>query len=283
MKKSKFNGWLRVLLIIIPYIITVTIFQNIGASATGSDMATIEASGTSFQLLILRFFDGLGTFVVLWLFMKYVDREKLVQLGFQFNQKRRKEFLIGLGIGTLIMTIGYFLLIILQEIHFSNLYFNGKELLIIIGIHAIVSVVEEALYRGYLLRNLMNSFNKYAALVFSSGIFAVLHAISPNAGILSTSIIFLAGIMLGLSYVYTRNLWFPIGLHFGWNVFQTLYGFNVSGKDAYSLVEFTIREATILNGGNFGFERTILAVIAALLVIVFIWFYFSSERKLEEG
>ena len=59
--------------------------------------------------------------------------------------------------------------------------------------------------------------------------------------------LFLAGILLGITYIYTKNLWFPVALHLSWNLFQTLFGFNVSGKDFYSLIEFKIQENNLLN------------------------------------
>ena len=60
--------------------------------------------------------------------------------------------------------------------------------------------------------------------------------------------LFLAGVLLGVSYVYTKNLWFPVALHFSWNFFEALFGFNVSGQDFYSLIDFNITEKNLLNG-----------------------------------
>ena len=36
--------------------------------------------------------------------------------------------------------------------------------------------------------------------------------------------------------------------------FQVMFGFNVSGMDTYSLIEFEIIENNNINGGDFGFE-----------------------------
>lgn len=271
------NGWQRVLLIVIPYVVLVMIFQGIGAMFAGADAGQIEASGTSIQRLIMESFDGLGTIMVLWLFMKFVDRKRFIELGFHFDGERAKEFAIGFGIGVLIISLGYILLVMLESVKFVQLDVNATELLILIGIYAIVAIIEEALFRGYMLRNLMNSLNRFIALFISAAFFAVLHVSNPDASMLSTLIIFLAGIMLGLSYVFTRNLWFPIGLHFGWNLCQSLFGFNVSGQDAYSLVILENVGDTALNGGGFGFEGTLPSLILTALTILFIWVYFSPK------
>lgn len=105
-----------------------------------------------------------------------------------------------------------------------------------------------------------------------------MHAFNPNVDWMALSIIFLAGILLGISYIYTKNLWFPIGLHFGWNFFQSLFGFNVSGEDFYSITDFSLPAKTIWNGGDFGFEGSVLAVIFQVLAITGIVFYYESKR-----
>jgi len=102
----------------------------------------------------------------------------------------------------------------------------------------IVAIVEEVLFRGYILKNLMSSFNKYIALFFLSILYSLIHSFNPNIDMFSLLVLFLAGIVLGLSYINTKKLWFPIALHLSWNLFQTLIGLNVSGQDTYSIIEF---------------------------------------------
>jgi len=59
----------------------------------------------------------LGIFSLLWIFMKYVDKEKFINLGFQIKN-RLKEFNYGIVIGVLIMVVGYLLLIFMDQIIF---------------------------------------------------------------------------------------------------------------------------------------------------------------------
>ncbi len=49
--------------------------------------------------------------------MKYVDKEKFINLGFQIKN-RLKEFNYGIVIGVLIMVVGYLLLIFMDQIIF---------------------------------------------------------------------------------------------------------------------------------------------------------------------
>jgi len=275
--KNKHRGWQRVLLLIIPYIFIVGFFQFIGALILGIDLADLHFQKTSEQHIIMAFFSLLGTLLVIWLFMKFLDTESFLKVGFE-TENRLNEFFIGIGIGALIMSTGYFLLLFLGEINFQRVVFNFKEIIISIGLFIIVAVMEEILFRGYILKNLMISFNKYVALLISSIIFALMHGLNPNMDLLSLTSIFLAGILLGISYIHTKNLWFPIGLHLSWNLFQTILGFNVSGQKSYSLIEFSIAENNIINGGDFGFEGSILSIIAMIVTVFGIEIYYRRQK-----
>jgi membrane protease YdiL (CAAX protease family) len=275
--ENKHRGWQRILLFIIPYIFIAGIFQFIGALIAKADFTDLHFQKTSEQHIIMAFSSLLGTLLVIWLFMKFLDKESFVKVGFE-TENRLNEFLIGTGIGALIMSTGYFILLFLGEINFQRVVFNFKEIIISIGLFIIVAVMEEILFRGYILKNLMISFNKYVALLISSIIFALMHGFNPNMDLLSLTNIFLAGILLGISYIHTKNLWFPIGLHLSWNLFQTILGFNVSGQKAYSLIEFSITENNIINGGDFGFEGSILSIIAMIVTIFGIEIYYRRQK-----
>lgn len=273
----KIKGWQRILLLILPYFFIVGIFQIIGSATVGVDITNLEAEHTSIQDLIINLFGLAGTFLVLWFFIKFIDKEQFIELGFQ-TKSRLREFIIGIIIGLIIMSFGYFILIYLEEIYFEKINFDFKELIISLSLFTIVAVVEETLLRGYVLKNLMNSFNKYLALIISSILFSLMHGANPNIDLFSLFDLFLAGILLGLSYLYTKNLWFPIALHLSWNLFQTLLGFNVSGQDTYSIIEFQIKESNLVNGGAFGFEGSYLSIIAQIITIIGIGIYYNQKK-----
>lgn len=275
--ENKNRGWQRILLIIIPYIFIVGIFQFIGALIAKANFEDINFQKTSDQHMIMSFFSLLGTFLVIWLFMKYLDKERFIKVGFD-TKNRQNEFLVGIGIGAFIMTAGYSLLLVLGEINFERVIFDFKEIIIAIFLFMIVAVMEELLMRGYILKNLMISFNKYVALIVSSVLFALMHGFNPNIDLFALTNIFLAGILLGISYIHTKNLWFPIALHLSWNLFQAILGFNVSGQKTYSLIRFGITENNLLNGGKFGFEGSILSLIAMLITIVGIEIYYRRQK-----
>ena len=196
----KMNTIGRVFLFIISYFIIVGIFQYIGSLIAGVDFTNLEYEQNSTEQLIISVFDLAGTFLIIWLFMKFVDKEDFIELGFQ-TKNRLKEFITGIIIGLIIMLIGYFILIYFEEIFFIKVNFDFNELIKSILLFTIVAIVEETLCRGYILKNIMSSFNKYIALISSSILFSLMHAFNPNVDLFSLFALFLAGIVLGLSYI----------------------------------------------------------------------------------
>ena len=234
---NKSQGWKNILKIIIPYFFGVGLFQLIGYYLVGLDIANYKIiEETTKQHFIITFFGLLGTFVVVWLFRKYVDHKTFTSLGFN-KTFLIKDILLGLAFGFVIMLIGFTCLFFTKQIIFLNIKFNPIELLLSVGVFIFIAVSEELFLRGYILNNLLVSFNKYIALVISSLLFSLMHGANPSFSLISFISLFIAGLFFGLSYIFTKSLWFPIALHFSWNFFQgTIFGFNVSGRDTYSLI-----------------------------------------------
>ena len=139
----------------------------------------------------------------------------------------------------------------------------------------LVAVFEEGMCRGFLLGRMMDAgINKFTALAVSSALFSALHLGNPGITVLAFVNLWLAGVLLGSAYIYTRNLWFAIALHWFWNWIQgPVLGFEVSGMapEGSLLTLDAPREAVLLNGGAFGFEGslvcTVLMVVGIGLII----------------
>ena len=288
-KVTNHKGWLTAILSIIPFFIFSAIFQGLGfvfTSLLGSRGVIdfdfdkyIESEGGLKDYLaadtIIRYFDLIGIFLLLWILMKFVDKEPFIKLGFSLKGKAN-DIILGMSLGLLLMAVGYTILILLGEIKFVSFNYDLKSIVLLFLLFIVVSVVEETYVRGYVLKNLLKSFNPIISLIISSAIFSLLHFFNPNVNYIALTELFIAGILLGISYVYTKNLWFPIALHLSWNFFQVMFGFNVSGMDTYSLIEFEIIENNNINGGDFGFEGSYLSILFSLIMIYFLWKYYKK-------
>ena len=275
------NGWIKSLLaffflLFIPQTLGVVILLIAGYDLSKMSSGKIDLN----TMIILEYSMIFFMVILLWLFMKFIDKQPFIQIGLQ-TKGRLKEFNYGIFLGFIIMGAAFLFLFSINEIVFVDFSFNPNKVLLSIVLFTGVSVFEEVVFRGYMLKNLLESFNPYLALFISSIFFSLIHGSNPNVTTLGLCNIFLAGFFLGASYVFTKNLWFPIALHFSWNFFQSMFGFKVSGLDSYSIIEFTIPENNMLNGGEFGFESSYLSIIILILGIFIIWNYFKNNSLIE--
>ncbi len=85
----------------------------------------------------------------------------------------------------------------------------------------------------------------------------------------------LAGVWLGVAYWRTRSLWFPLGLHFGWNWVQgALLGSPVSGIKSITpdpLLRFADAGPAWIGGGDYGIEGGAACTLALVVTTLFLW------------
>jgi len=281
-KVTNHTGWIKSLLSFF-LLFVPQLFGGIFLLLLGFDLSKMSGESIDLNMMITLEYSMIFSMgIMLWLFMRFIDKQPLIEIGFQ-TKGRLKEFNFGVILGLLIMAFAYVFLYLIGEIVFENYTFDFQKIFLSIILFVGVSVFEEVIFRGYMLKNLLESFNPYVALFISSIFFSLIHGSNPNVTTLGLCNIFLAGFFLGASYIFTKNLWFPIALHFSWNFFQSMFGFKVSGMDSYSIIEFTIPENNMLNGGEFGFESSLLSIIILIIGTGIIWKYFKSivqENKL---
>ncbi|GGP52034.1 CPBP family intramembrane glutamic endopeptidase [Saccharothrix coeruleofusca] len=143
------------------------------------------------------------------------------------------------------------------------------------GFTAAAAVTEEVLFRGVLFRIVEGRIGTWAALALTALLFGASHIFNPNATLwTSLAIAIEAGGMLAAAYAATRNLWVPIGVHFGWNFAQGgIFSSNVSGMDSpKGLLESATSGPAVFTGGEFGPEASVYSVLAGVVVTAaFMW------------
>ena len=133
------------------------------------------------------------------------------------------------------------------------------------------AAVEELLFRGAIFRLIEEWSGTWIALAVSAALFGLAHRANAGATWVSTVAIALeAGVLLGAAFVITRNLWFPIGLHFAWNFFEgPVYGTQVSGHEILtSAIVARVAGPSLLTGGAFGPEAGLPAVVTCTVAAV---------------
>ena len=182
-----------------------------------------------------------------------------------------------LGLGALIGT-GLFCLVIATIAALGSYRIDGIDspagAVGLLGVMAMVSVGEELMFRGVLFRKVEEWTGTWIALPVTSVVFGLLHIINPNATLWGAILIALTGgAMLASAYIATRNLWVPIGLHFGWNFAQGgIFSTEVSGNETPpGLLDSATSGPELISGGVFGPEGSIFTLIfCSMLTLVFL-------------
>lgn len=221
-----------------------------------------------------------------WLIIRFWDKVPFVaNMGFGI-QGRGKDMFYGFAMAAAIYAIGYIVSLIAGWISIDGVHFDPSYLVVQFLFYIIVALMEESMMRGFVLGHMLDTgMNKFLALVLSAFIFACLHLGNPGMTNFSLFNLTLAGILLGATYIYTRNLWFPISLHLFWNFIQgPILGYDVSGTGARdTLIKLHISDNTLMNGGNFGFEASLPCTILMIIAIgLIIYNYETKKEKYEE-
>ncbi|MFD6948775.1 CAAX protease [Nocardiopsis sp. TSRI0078] len=190
----------------------------------------------------------------------------------------RKGVVSATGLGTLI-GVALFGLVI-ANIAFLGFYeVNGLGSVTgavgLLGFMAAVAVSEELMWRGVLFRIVEEWTGTWIALVLTGVLFGLAHLLNPHASMWGAIAIAIeAGGMLTAAYVATRNLWLPIGLHFGWNLAgSAIFSTDVSGNNTpQGLLDTALSGPMLITGGDFGPEGSLYSVLfCTLATIVLLW------------
>jgi len=268
------QGWLRVLLFICFYF-TLLVLAGLVLRLS---LDKLNPAGSGDRLFYLRFLlNAALSFFAVWLFRVWIDRKSIGSMGFAFS-KNGAHAGTGFFMGILLVCTGTLVLSFTHHLEWTGSVFNGNDLFISLGLMAIVAIYEEAIFRGYILNNLLESIGKWGALLISALVFALAHSGNPGFSLLAALNIFIAGILLGINYIYTRNCWFGILLHFSWNFFQgPVLGYEVSGVHLQSIFQHDIKGNNFITGGAFGLEGSVIATVLYLLAVGVLVFVYEKK------
>ncbi|MBX9782917.1 MAG: CPBP family intramembrane metalloprotease [Chitinophagaceae bacterium] len=273
------QAWLRVLLFVVAYI-TFLIFSATITALVLSAVFNGKANENLPDFYIYILLNFIAGFFMVWLFRRLVDRKSFKSLGWQWKGFAR-EGIAGFTTGIFLCCVIAVVLWLMQLLQWFTDDINIAALASSFVLMMLVALVEELVFRGYILGNLMETVSKEAALLMSAFIFAAAHSLNPEFNLTAFLNILLAGLLLGINFIYTRNLWFGIFLHFTWNYLQgPLLGFKVSGLELPSLLQQNLNGSVLLTGGEFGLEASWLAVIAFLLALPV--FYLLFQKKYQQ-
>jgi len=227
--------------------------------------------------------------IAIMLTTRWLDKRPFSHTGIFFQRAWWIDLGFGLLLGAFLMTVIFLVELAAGWVTISDLFVGGgpgrpflAAFLLPLLLNLIVGIVEELMFRGYLLLNLAEGLNGrflnarsslIIAWLLTSAMFGVAHGFLPNATVVSTINIVLAGIWLGLAYVLTGSLAASIGVHITWNLFQGyVYGFPVSGGRDFATTFIAIQQGgpDFWTGGAFGPEGGLLGMLGFVIGILLI-------------
>jgi uncharacterized protein len=263
--------------ITIAIIVCVGIY-GIGQFALGQllDLTALDKEIKNLVIGIVASLLAIGSYVFLF---KWYEKRPITELS---TQNIGKHLLWGISIG-----------FILQALTILVMYVKGGYTVVSINpfLYIIPSltmaftsaIFEEILMRGIIFRLIEEKWGSYIALIISAIIFGALHLANPNSSIVAAlGLAIQAGLSLAAAYIYTKNLWFPIAIHFAWNFTQSgIFGAVTSGNAMKkTLITSKIEGAEWFTGGAFGPEGSIQATLFCLVVTIILIFLSQKEGKI---
>jgi len=248
----------KILLALLTFMAVVIIGQQIAAK-----LLALTPLDRDYRNLLKGLFVSFSCIFSYILFFKKYDKRTITEFA---TKGLAKNLLIGISIGFILQSCT--ILVMYLNGNYSIVNINPVSFILIpFTIMFTVAIIEEILVRGIIFRIVEEKLGSYISLTISSVLFGILHLANPHGTLISGICITMAGFMLGAAFIYSRNLWFPIALHFAWNFTQSgIYGAITSGNEkTNSLLEAKIQGPEFITGGEFGPEGSIQAIVFCAL------------------
>ena len=144
-------------------------------------------------------------------------------------------------------------------------------------------VCQQLLLCGYIFQLIRSYAGFGAALLGSTVLFCAYHAAAFHGAWLPAFNVALAAMVFCLARQIADNLWFPIGIHSAWNyLLGPVLGLTVSGHDLGSDWQpLQVTGPTLVTGGNFGFEGSLIVTVTTALLVVMLALYLRAKARRE--
>ncbi len=266
------NPVVRIILGLLVCFAAFIIVQNVAAKLLG-----LTGHNKDFRNLIKGIVASVAAIAAYTIFYQKIENREVTELSVK---GMAKNLLLGTLIGVVLQSLT--VLVIYLNNGFHVVAVNPVSFIIIpLTVAFTVAIFEEILIRGIIFRIVEEKLGSYFSLVLSAIIFGALHLMNPESSFISAACVAVeGGLLLGAAYIFARNLWLPIAIHFAWNFMQSgIFGAITSGNEkTNSLLTTQLTGPTLITGGAFGPEGTIQATLFCLIATI-IFMYLNVKRN----
>jgi membrane protease YdiL (CAAX protease family) len=210
-----------------------------------------------------------------WLCLSIYERRPLADIGLHLCRASGENLLFGLAGGAASACLALAPGLLTGAAHWERTPGDNGGIgtfLFVAAFLAVGAAGEEILFRGYAFQLLIANVGPWATIVPVAILFAAMHSGNPNSSYLALANTAGFGVLFGYAFLRSRDLWLPIGLHFGWNFTLPAFGVNVSGlRMKMTGYELKWSAGSLWSGGDYGPEASILASLAMAALAVYLW------------
>jgi hypothetical protein len=219
-------------------------------------------------LIVARYLDAMLFFLLFlaafWLYAKRVEKRKALEIS-------SRGCLSETGVGFLAagIIVGLVVIVLATTGCYTILgVTSSKRLVLDLFVRFFMGAfLEELLFRLIIFKLTEELLGTWIALLIQALLFGFAHAANENATLFtSCAVAIVGGLPYTAAYVYSRSLWLPLGIHWGWNFLQSgIFSMPNSGTPYQGLFMNIIAGPEWLTGGKFGIEASYLTILLWLM------------------
>jgi uncharacterized protein len=231
----------------------------------------VRPSHLTLPLQLARQWAAAGGTVLAVVLLALVTREPLSRLGFATRGAWR-DFPVGLAAGFAVMAGSLAAIAAMGGCDFGGVTLPLGRILglgaVYLLLDAGVAVLEETLFRSFILVQLSRALSWWPAAILSSVLFGLAHAGNVNEAPLGLVMAGSFGLALAYSFRRSGALWFALGGHVAYDFAEDfLFGVPDSGKvPENALLHTVLHGPAWLTGGTVGPEASLLVLPAPLVL-----------------
>lgn len=228
-----------------------SVFGYFGAAAL-----TTFLSGLIANLFTLRIYENLT----------------LPDAGLRWNTTSTRHLLFGLagGAGAALIVLVCLLVTGSAQLVRTGKFDAGSIVFVTVLLAAGVAG-EELMFRGYGFQYVAARVGEWATVLPCGILFGIAHMGNQNVTMLAVFNTAAWGILLGYAFLRSRDLWLPMGIHFGWNWMLPMLGANLSGFTMQVTgLQLQVDVKAPLSGGAYGPEGSVLTTLVVFAVAYYL-------------
>lgn len=239
----------------------------------GKNILNIELKGDSLNIAIL--ISTLMVSLATYFFVKVYQKRTTKSMGLVSDNKIKSYFL-GIGISFIMLSLAFSLATLFDGYDIKVNTENVNPLVFVFFIFGWMcqGFEEEFIVRSAIMNYFASRSGVFIGIVSNSLIFAILHLGNSSFNILAFINLFIIGLVFSMLFYLTDNIYTSAGAHSMWNFMQAnIVGINVSGiiSSKNSIFNSNPTGYSLISGGAFGIEASILVTFVGLICIVILY------------